>query len=139
MRGKLLFITGGLVGYVLGARAGRKRYDQIAATASNLWNRPPVQRRVNEVRDFALERVGDVPSALFAAGKKVASAVQNKVEQSKDDSSATGFNPAQAGGATAASKAAASATKSAKAAAASAKSAKQSADTAGDTPTDTNA
>ena len=78
MRGKLLFITGGLVGYVLGARAGRKRYDQIAAAAENLWNAPPVQRRVDEARDFALERVGDVPSALLATGKKLVSAVQSK-------------------------------------------------------------
>ena len=71
MRGKLLFITGGLVGYVLGARAGRKRYEQIASTANSVWNAQPVQRRVNEVRDFALELVGDGPSVLFEAGKKV--------------------------------------------------------------------
>jgi len=122
MRGKLLFITGGLVGYVLGARAGRKRYDQIASAASDLWNRPPVQKRVNEVKDFALERVGDVPGALFEAGKKVASAVQNKADKSKDAQA-----KADAGSATAASKAAASATKSAKAAAASATTAAQSA------------
>ena len=78
MRGKLLFITGGFVGYVLGARAGRKRYDQIVAAADNLWNAPPVQRRVNEARDFALERVGDVPAALIETGKKLVSAVQSK-------------------------------------------------------------
>ena len=78
MRGKLLFITGGLVGYVLGTRAGRKRYDQIVAAADNLWNAPPVQRRVNEARDFALERVGDVPSALLETGKKLVSAMQSK-------------------------------------------------------------
>jgi hypothetical protein len=71
MRGKLLFITGGLVGYVLGARAGRKRYEQIASTANSVWNAQPVQRRVSEVRAFALELVGDVPSVLFEAGKKV--------------------------------------------------------------------
>ncbi|HSP53033.1 MAG TPA: YtxH domain-containing protein [Cryobacterium sp.] len=81
MRGKFLFITGGLVGYVLGARAGRKRYDQIVAAADNLWNAPPVQRRVNEARDFALERVGDVPSVLLEAGRKVASTLQSKTSK----------------------------------------------------------
>ena len=86
MRGKLLFITGGLVGYVLGARAGRKRYDQIVAAADNLWNAPPVQRRVNEARDFALERVGDVPSALLETGKKIASALQSKASKTSGTS-----------------------------------------------------
>jgi hypothetical protein len=124
MRGKLLFITGGLVGYVLGARAGRKRYEQIASAASDLWNRPPVQRRVNEVRDFALERVGDVPGVLFQAGKKVVSAVQDKSNK--------GHESADAGSATAAGKAAAAASKSAKSAKASADSAETSATTAGD-------
>ncbi|WP_166793358.1 hypothetical protein [Cryobacterium lactosi] len=131
MRGKLLFITGGLVGYVLGARAGRKRYDQIASAASDLWNRPPVQRRVNEVKDFALERVGDVPGALYEAGKKVASAVANKSDKTKEaPASRSGIKPGEA---TAATKAAASATKSAKSAAASATSAAESAQTADDT------
>jgi len=93
MRGKLLFITGGLVGYVLGTRAGRKRYEQIVAVAENVWSAPPVQRRVTEVRDFALERVGDVPSALFDAGKKIVSAVQAKTTGSTDATS-TQANPA---------------------------------------------
>jgi hypothetical protein len=126
MRGKLLFITGGLVGYVLGARAGRKRYDQIASAASDLWNRPPVQRRVNDVKDFALERVGDVPGVLYEAGKKVVSAVQNKSD-AKTAPAKTGTAAADSGSATAAGKAAAAASKSAKAAAASASTAAKSA------------
>jgi hypothetical protein len=115
MRGKLLFITGGLVGYVLGARAGRKRYEQIASAASDL---------LNEVRDFALERVGDVPGVLLQVGKKVVSAVQDKTA-AKDQGSAT------AGSATAAGKAAAAASRSAK----SAKDAAASADSAADSAT----
>ncbi|SEM76661.1 hypothetical protein E3O25_16395 [Cryobacterium sp. TMT1-3] len=89
MRGKLLFITGGLVGYVLGARAGRKRYEQIAAAANDLWNAKPVQRRVTEVRDAALELVGDVPATLFKAGKKAVSqaAAKKKQTTSKADAS----------------------------------------------------
>jgi hypothetical protein len=100
MRGKLLFITGGLIGYVLGARAGRKRYDQIAAAATELWNAKPVQRRVTEVRDFALEAVGDVPSQLFEAskkaGKKVYTAVQDKSERSKAGRSSATTSAARA-------------------------------------------
>lgn len=75
MRGKLLFITGGLVGYVLGARAGRQRYEQIRAAANDLWNSKPVQRRVSEARDVAVDTLGDVPLAVFGTVKKVASSV----------------------------------------------------------------
>ncbi|TFD62159.1 hypothetical protein E3T39_03940 [Cryobacterium suzukii] len=91
MRGKLLFITGGLVGYVLGARAGRKRYDQIAAAANDLWNAKPVQRRVTEVRDAALELVGDVPATLYKVGKKAVSQAAAKKKQAagKTDAYAT--------------------------------------------------
>ena len=70
MRGKLLFILGGLTGYVLGARAGRQRYEQIAATAKDFWEAPPVQRRVHQVRDAALEVIGDTPVVLFRGVRK---------------------------------------------------------------------
>ncbi|MFO7689696.1 MAG: hypothetical protein R6W83_03945 [Cryobacterium sp.] len=88
MRGKFLFITGGLLGYVLGARAGRKRYEQIASTANSVWNAKPVQRRVTEVRDFALDLVGDVPSVLLDAGKKVVKTAQTKTTTGKADAPA---------------------------------------------------
>ena len=58
MRGKLLFITGGLIGYVLGARAGRKRYEQIAAAASDLWSAKPVQRQT----DTSTQKKQNTPS-----------------------------------------------------------------------------
>ncbi|RNE66998.1 hypothetical protein [Cryobacterium tepidiphilum] len=70
MRGKLQFIVGGLIGYVLGARAGRQRYEQIAATAKDFWEAPPVQRRVHQVRDAALDVIGDTPVVLFRGVRK---------------------------------------------------------------------
>ena len=96
MRGKLLFITGGLVGYVLGARAGRKRYDQIAAAANDLWNAKPVQRRVTEVRDAALELVGDVPVILYNAGKKAVTQAVAKKKKNKTAAAQTSTTSAKA-------------------------------------------
>ncbi|GAB3120164.1 hypothetical protein [Glaciibacter psychrotolerans] len=89
MRGKLLFITGGLVGYVLGARAGRKRYDQIASAANELWNAKPVQRRVTIVRDFTLEAIGDLPVTLFSVGKKAVQSATNKKKATAKSPSAS--------------------------------------------------
>jgi hypothetical protein len=43
MRNKLLFITGVGLGYVLGTKAGRERYEQIRRTAQKVKENPTVQ------------------------------------------------------------------------------------------------
>ncbi|MGN6428814.1 hypothetical protein [uncultured Leifsonia sp.] len=70
MRGKLLFVAGAAVGYVLGARAGRKRYEQIKAAATKVWESPGVQKQVHAVEDFVADKVGEVPEAVFVTVKK---------------------------------------------------------------------
>lgn len=63
---KLVLLVGAAAGYVLGARAGRERYDQIADRANQLWNDPRVQDKVEEVRTRAPEvaqKVGDQAKA----------------------------------------------------------------------------
>ena len=52
MRGKILFAAGLAVGYVLGTRAGRERYEEIKRAADSFWNSPRVKRRVDQVEDF---------------------------------------------------------------------------------------
>jgi len=75
MKGKILFVAGLSVGYVLGSRAGRKRYDQIAAAARKVWETPGIQRQVRQAQDFAAAQVGDIPGVLVDAGKKLVSSV----------------------------------------------------------------
>lgn len=43
MRNKLIFLAGLGVGYVLGARAGRQRYEQLMQTARRIKEHPTVQ------------------------------------------------------------------------------------------------
>jgi hypothetical protein len=50
-RRRLFVIVCLAIGYVLGARAGRERYDQIVAKAQQLAGRPEVQQARNTVAD----------------------------------------------------------------------------------------
>ncbi|WP_223693326.1 YtxH domain-containing protein [Leifsonia poae] len=71
MRGKILFVAGAAVGYVLGARAGRKRYEQIKSTATKVWESPGIQKQVVAVEDFVAAKVGDLPGAVFDGARKL--------------------------------------------------------------------
>ncbi|MGY1732399.1 hypothetical protein ACI798_12850 [Geodermatophilus sp. SYSU D01045] len=51
--GKLSLGLGLGVGFVLGARAGRERYEQIAKTARDLLGRPEVQQTLEKAREAA--------------------------------------------------------------------------------------
>jgi len=76
MKGKIVFVLGAAVGYVLGTRAGRERYEQIKRGAQRVWNTEPVQQgvhlvkdavdeRAEELKDFALRFGGDVFSTIL--------------------------------------------------------------------------
>lgn len=88
MRGKILILTGVAVGYVLGAKAGRERYEQIKRTAKRLWNDPHVQHQVDRVEDFAREKAPEVVEFISDGAKKVVATVTGKplaAEHSTDD------------------------------------------------------
>ncbi len=50
---KITFLTGFSAGYVLGARAGRARYDQIMQAFDSFRTNPKVQQTVTQVQDQA--------------------------------------------------------------------------------------
>ncbi len=70
--GKMSFVAGVAVGYVLGARAGRKRYEQIRTQATRLWQSDPVQTRVDTATEavkqqaapYVTEKLGDAVKAV---------------------------------------------------------------------------
>lgn len=86
MRGKILLLTGLAAGYVLGARAGRERYEQIKRTAVKVWNDPRVQTQVDRVEDFARDKAPEVAEFLSDNAKKVVAQV-SKAKPGSDSSS----------------------------------------------------
>lgn len=78
MKGKILFLAGLGVGYLLGTRAGRERYEQIKAAASNLWNAPVVQKRVDDVQDFVKDKAPEVAEFVADGAKKVVAQVSGR-------------------------------------------------------------
>lgn len=75
MKGKILLVVGIGVGYVLGTRAGREKYDQMKAAVQRLWNDPRVQKQVDHAQEFVKEKAPDVAEFLADGAKKVVSQV----------------------------------------------------------------
>ena len=72
---KLLLLAAAGVGYVLGARAGRERYDQIMGMAHRVKDDPRVQEKahqaVGQAKDQAPVVADKVTQAASAAASKV--------------------------------------------------------------------
>ena len=64
--GKLTFIAGMAAGYVLGARAGRQRYEQIRRTSGKVWNSGPVQKQVVNAKEVARTKAAPVVADMVA-------------------------------------------------------------------------
>ena len=71
--GKLGMVVGAAVGYVLGAKAGRERYEQIAASARQLMEKPQVKRVMESA-----------PGNLGARVEQVANKAADAVHQASD-------------------------------------------------------
>jgi hypothetical protein len=70
MAGNLKLLAGLAAGYVLGARAGRERYERIAETGRRLAERPEVR-----------ELTGKVRSGLGAGLEKAAGTASDRLQQ----------------------------------------------------------
>ncbi len=78
MRGKAGLVIGLGIGYVLGTRAGRQRYEQIKAQALKVWRLDPVQAQVDKARALARSSVMALPGALWVATVKIGKAASTK-------------------------------------------------------------
>ncbi|MCW2873866.1 YtxH domain-containing protein [Actinacidiphila oryziradicis] len=82
MRYRLTFITGVAVGYVLGARAGRERYEQLRKSAQRVAHNPAVRNAAETAgqtgRGAALKAVDAVKGKV---GDKVPASVTAQVRR----------------------------------------------------------
>ena len=78
---KLTILIAGGVGYVLGTRAGRERYEQIKGLATKVKDDPRVQEKAQQATDLAKEKAPVVKDKVAGA----ADAAASKVKGSGDD------------------------------------------------------
>ena len=84
MKGKVAFVFGAAVGYVLGTRAGRARYEQIKRGAQRVWKTPPVQRGADAVRGLAQAQVNKLKDAAVQAGTNLLSGAGKQATQAPE-------------------------------------------------------
>ncbi len=73
--------VGVAIGYIVGARAGRARYDEMAATVSKLWRDPRVRKVRTDVESYARQQapvIRERAEALAAATPGFAKDVADK-------------------------------------------------------------
>lgn len=68
MRGKLIFVAGAAVGYVLGSRAGHQRYEQIESAVSKMWNSRAAVKQRDKAGDAAAEILPTALGVVFRVG-----------------------------------------------------------------------
>ena len=100
MRGKILLLAGVAVGYVLGARAGREKYNELMDTANKFWNDPRVQDKVEQVQGFVKEKGPEVSGFVQDNAKKVSSSVSGKKKSGGYGSDSGGTNSGMTSGTT---------------------------------------
>ena len=85
--GKITLLVGGAVGYVLGTRAGRERYEQIKAQAQTIWKSPKVQDKATAAQQFAKDKAPIVKDKATEAAATAAGAAKDKVSGDSQDTS----------------------------------------------------
>jgi|GEM_PF-291476 hypothetical protein len=75
MNPKFLLVIGLGVGYVLGTRAGRERYDQMKAKVTEVWESPRVSKARREVEIYAKKQAPIIRDRAEAIAKATPGAI----------------------------------------------------------------
>lgn len=79
MRNKMVFATGFALGYVLGARAGRERYEQISEAARAFAKNPQVQSTTSTLTHQASDVLGTAVHKAADVGGRMSSKVTDRL------------------------------------------------------------
>ncbi len=78
MKKSLFVIALGIgIGYILGARAGRERYDEIVEKVSGVWEDPRVAKARHEAARYAREQAPVIRDQAQRAAKATAARAQD--------------------------------------------------------------
>jgi ferric-dicitrate binding protein FerR (iron transport regulator) len=95
MKKSLFVLTVGLgVGYVLGARAGRGRYDEIVEKVTSVWEDPRVTKARREAARYAKEQAPVVRDRAKAAAAAAPGVVAGAAKDLAGKTAATAKNVA---------------------------------------------
>ncbi|MFI9200490.1 YtxH domain-containing protein [Streptomyces sp. NPDC053048] len=81
MRYRLTFITGAAVGYVLGARAGRERYEELRKGAQRVAQNPAVR---NTVETAAVNGRALASKACDRLGERLPGSVAGRIRSLRE-------------------------------------------------------
>lgn len=87
---KLSFLAGLVAGYVLGARAGRERYEQMASKAKGVWQDPRVQEKAGQAEQAVREKVNQAEQVVKEKATEVEQAVKEKASGASSDARSSG-------------------------------------------------
>ena len=74
---KLLIVVAGGIGYVLGTKAGRERYEQMRGMFIKVKDDPRVQEKAHQAADLAKEKAPVVKDKLTEVADAAASRVKS--------------------------------------------------------------
>lgn len=82
---KTMIATGVAAGYVLGARAGRERYEQIRRQVNTLLRRPEVQQATESLKHTATEAAHAAKDGAAAKVNDATTALKERLHDEPTD------------------------------------------------------
>lgn len=90
---KLTVLVIAAAGYVLGARAGRERYEQIKRQANKTWNNPSVKSAVGDVQAQAKHAGSEVGAKVADVAGEARTKIAHKAKRHDADPGADDYRP----------------------------------------------